>query len=71
VVVAAGGLGPDLLPPPQADEVVTALGQEAQVAVVVEALGLVGGVRARPHAVVEVVPDVGTGQVDGAAGVVA
>ncbi len=67
VEVAAGGLGLELLPAPQPDEVVTPVLQELEVGVVVELFRGLGAVGARPHAVVEVVPDVRSGQVDGRA----
>ena len=70
VEVAASGLRADLLPPPQPDEVVAALGEEAQVAVVIEALGLGRAFGARTHPVVEVVPDVRAGEVHGPLGAV-
>jgi hypothetical protein len=65
VEVAPGGLGLELLPAPEPDEVVAAFGQEVEVGAVVELLGGVGAPRAGAHPVVEVVPDVGAGEVDG------
>jgi hypothetical protein len=43
---------------------------EAQVAVEVEALGIGGTLGTRTHPVVEVVPDVRAGEVDGALGAI-
>jgi hypothetical protein len=49
---------------------VATLCEEAQVAVEVEALGIGGTLGSRTHPVVEVVPDVRAGEVDGALGAV-
>src|SRR3990172_6973255 len=61
---APGGLGLELLPAPEPDEVVAVVLEELEVRVVVELLRGLGAVRAGTHAVVEVVPDVRAGQVD-------
>jgi hypothetical protein len=58
VEIAGGGLGLELLPAPESDEVVPALLEESEVRVVVELLGLGGAGRARTHPVMQVVPDV-------------
>jgi hypothetical protein len=64
VEVAPGGLGPELLPAPEPDEVVAVLGQEVEVGPVVEPLGGLGADRPGTHPVVEVIPDMGSGQID-------
>src|SRR5207244_6769558 len=61
---ASGGLGLELLPPPEPDEVVAALLEEPEVCAEVERLGGLSAVRAGTHAVVEVVPDMRAGQVN-------
>ena len=60
----------ELLPPPEADEVVAVRLEKGEVRVVVEALGLRRALGTEPEAVVEVVVDVRTGEVhDSLAGV--
>jgi hypothetical protein len=61
---APGGLGLELLPAPEPDEVVPVVLEEGQVGAVVVLLRLAGARGARAEAVVEVVPDVRAGQVD-------
>ena len=68
VVVPACCLGPELLPPPEPDEVVAALGQELEITLEVESLGLVRILDSRSHPVLQVVPDVRAGEVDRPAG---
>jgi hypothetical protein len=54
----------ELLPPPEADEVVAVRLEEGKVCAVVEALGLLGALGTETQAVVEVVVDVRTREVD-------
>jgi len=61
---AAGGLGPEMLPAPEPDEVVPVVLEEIEVRAVVVALRQVGARRPGAEPVVEVVPDVRAGQVD-------
>ncbi len=65
VELATRGLRLEVLPAPQPDEVVAAFLQEVQVLPEVEPLRRVRARRARAYPVMEVVPDVGSGQVDG------
>src|SRR5207244_3231568 len=64
VETAPGGLGLELLPAPEPDEIVAVVLEELEVRAVVELLRGLGAVRAGTHAVMEVVPDVRAGQVD-------
>ncbi len=61
---AAGGLGLEVLPAPEPDEVVPVVLEEIEVRAVVVLLRRLGAGRAGPEAVVEVVPDVRAGQID-------
>ena len=63
---AAADLRLELLPAPEADEVVAVIGQPAQVGIEVEPIRLVRALRAGTHAIVEVVVDVRARQVHGA-----
>ena len=54
--VAAGGLGPELLPAPEPDEVVPAVAEEVQVRGEVQTFRLVRRLGARAHAVLQVSP---------------
>ena len=63
VHLAERDLRPDVLPPPEADEVVAVLLEEVEVGAEVEHLRHVGAVEPGAGAVVEVVVDVGTAQV--------
>jgi hypothetical protein len=56
---------PESLPAPEADEVVAVILQEVEIRAVVELLRDRRALRAGPHAVVEVVPDVRSREVDG------
>jgi hypothetical protein len=53
-----------LLPPPQPDEVVTSLGKQVQVRGKVESFRFFGAIAARTQTVVEVVVDMGSGEID-------
>src|SRR5262245_17821444 len=64
MIVAPGSLGFELLPAPEPDEVMTAFLKELEITIVVERLRCFGAVRARPHAIVEIVQDMGAGQVN-------
>jgi hypothetical protein len=59
-----GGLGLELLPPPEPDEVMAVVLEECEVGVVVVLLRGLCAVGARSETVVEIVPDVRAGQVD-------
>jgi hypothetical protein len=63
----SGDLGLELLPAPEPDEVVAALLEEVEVGVLVELLEGIGPARAGTHPIVQIVPDVRAGQVDGRA----
>ena len=63
VVVGRCRVGAELLPSPQPNEVVAALLQEVQILTEVHALGLVTAGLPRPDPVLQVVPDVRTGQI--------
>ena len=65
VVVGRGGVGAELLPSPQTDEVVAALLEEVEILAEVHPLRIVRARLPRPHPIVEVVPQMGAGQVDG------
>jgi hypothetical protein len=53
-----------LLPPPEPDEVVTAIGQQLQIGVEVEPFRVFGAVVARTQPVVKVVVDMRAGEID-------
>ncbi len=63
VHVGPGQVALELLPAPQADEVVAVVGEELEVRGEVEALRLVGAVPTEPQPVLEVAVEVGAGQV--------
>jgi hypothetical protein len=65
VVIGRCRVRAELLPTPQTDEVVAAFLEEVEVLAEVHPLRLVRTRLPRPHPVVEVVPQVGAGQVDG------
>ena len=64
VDVGRGEVALELFPPPEPDEVVAVVPEEPEVGSVVELLRLVRAVAAEAQAVVEIVVDVRTGQVD-------
>ena len=53
-----------LLPPPEPDEVVTALGQQLQIGIEVEPFRIFGAIVARTQPVMKVVVDMRAGEID-------
>jgi len=65
VKTASRGLRLELLPTPEPDKVVIMLLQKLKISVEVYDFRNLGALRPRPHAIVEIVPDMGAGQIDG------